>query len=100
MTSTPLTPFDDLEQVEAERFDQVLDVLERGGSSDIDPREDPTLVGLLQTVEDLDVAMRRTSPRPGYRTRSRALLMDAAEPGFLRRVLPPDGMVYWPADRF
>ncbi|MEZ4501792.1 MAG: hypothetical protein R3C39_04135 [Dehalococcoidia bacterium] len=91
MSTSPLTPFEDLEQVEAERFARALDALERGGSSDIDPREDPTLYGLLETVDELDTAMRRTSPRPGYRTRSRALLMDAAEPGFLRRVARAGG---------
>lgn len=91
MTSSPLSPFSDLEQVEAERFAQALDVLEGGGTPDIDVREDPSLFGLLETVGELDVALRRTSPRPGYRTRSRALLMDAAEPGFLRRVARAGG---------
>jgi len=28
------------------------------------------------------------------------LLPDEDEPGFLRRILPPDGFVFWPADRF
>jgi hypothetical protein len=91
VTSSPLSPFSDNEQVEAERFAQALDVLDGGGTPDIDAREDPSLFSLLETVSEFQVTMRRTSPRPSYRTRSRALLLDAAEPGFLRRVARAGG---------
>lgn len=81
-----LTPPSEIERLDAERFEDALLATELGLDPQVHPLEDPELTALLDTTRQLREAMVRTSPRPGYRTRSRALLMDAAEPGFLRRV--------------
>ncbi len=80
--------FDDAELVsdeeltEALRFAEVLERLEAGGGTDLDPREDPTLAALTTVATQLhDHADNATSTSrySSYRTRSRDYLLTRIE---------------------
>ena len=68
----------EIDLADAERFAEVLDLLEAGGGVDLDPREDPTLAALTTVAAQLhDNAREATSTRrfASYRARSRDYLL-------------------------
>ena len=68
----------DAELADAERFAEVLDLLEAGGGVDLDPREDPTLAALTTVAAQLHDNAREATSTPrfaSYRVRSRDYLL-------------------------
>lgn len=68
------------EDIEAERFAEALERLDAGDYTDIDSLEDPRLFGMLQTAQTVSDVTSLSTPRAGYRARSRALILEAAQP--------------------
>ena len=73
---------DDAELADAERFAEILDLMDAGGGVDLDPREDPTLAALTTVAAQLRDSARDTTSTPrfeSYRARSRDYLLGRIE---------------------
>jgi predicted N-acetyltransferase YhbS len=106
---------DVLTATEIGRFEDGADGLAKLIAHLLEPRgEDPLLRGAVATrITSRELRGVRSVPMDDARASVRCLNLPALASrldidllagedgsGFLRRVLPPDGMVYWPADRF
>lgn len=70
------------ELADAERFAEILDLMDAGGGVDLDPREDPTLAALTTVAAQLRDSARDTTSTPrfeSYRARSRDYLLGRIE---------------------
>lgn len=72
----------DAELADAERFAEILDLMDAGGGVDLDPREDPTLAALTTVAAQLQDSARDATSTPrfeSYRARSRDYLLGRIE---------------------
>ena len=70
------------ELADAERFAEILDLMDAGGGVDLDPREDPTLAALTTVAAQLRDSARDATSTPrfeSYRARSRDYLLGRIE---------------------
>lgn len=72
----------DEELADAERFAEIIDLMDAGGGVDLDPREDPTLAALTTVAAQLRDSSREATSTPrfeSYRARSRDYLLGRIE---------------------